>query len=77
LLAPELSLPPVPLCAQEADANAIIAATVAIIARHFAIFTSLEHAVLPPRICDSALQAQSRQYGLNSTLCRMSPINSS
>jgi hypothetical protein len=48
LLAPELSLPPVPLpCAQEADANAIVAATIAIITIDFSILASHEQAVLP------------------------------
>jgi hypothetical protein len=41
LLAPELSLPPVPLlCAQEVDANAIVATTIAIITIDFSIFVS-------------------------------------
>jgi hypothetical protein len=75
---PELSPPPVPLlCAQEADANTIVAATIAIIAIHFAIFTSLlSRPFCHPRIRDTALQAQ-EWYGLNLTLWRMRCINSS
>jgi hypothetical protein len=54
----ELPLSPVPLlCAQEPDANAIVARTIAIIEIHFAIFIVLfEQAVLPPRTRDSTLQ---------------------
>jgi hypothetical protein len=75
---PELSPPPVPLlCAQEVDANTIVATTIAIIAIHFAIFTSLLSGPFSHlRIRDSAPQAQ-EWYGLNLTLRRMRCINSS